>query len=153
MFSLADGIDEGVEEDMEDDFEQVLAEHIDGATQKRLDCIRIINFIDCYAGWVNTLTRGCSLSFVFILHSFLISKQIYLVLYNALHVLIYLGWCFDHSCSKIFWLSFRVYENGVYVFYFPLMVIGDFLDELKNHMPRKYWILSGVTIFYFVIKQ
>lgn len=30
----ADGIEEGVEEDVEDDFEQVLAENIDGATQK-----------------------------------------------------------------------------------------------------------------------
>ena len=35
VFLTVDGIDEGVEEDIEDDFEQVLAENIDGATQKR----------------------------------------------------------------------------------------------------------------------
>jgi len=35
LFCTADGFDEGVEEDVEDDFEQVLAENIDGATQKR----------------------------------------------------------------------------------------------------------------------
>ena len=35
LFLIADGIEEGVEEDVEDDFEQVLAENIDGATQKR----------------------------------------------------------------------------------------------------------------------
>lgn len=35
FISIADGLDEGGEEDYEDDFEQVLADYIDRATQKR----------------------------------------------------------------------------------------------------------------------
>ena len=34
----ADGFDEGLEEDIEDDFEHILAENIDGATQRRFVC-------------------------------------------------------------------------------------------------------------------
>lgn len=35
FITIADGLDEGGEEDYEDDFEQVLADYIDRATQKR----------------------------------------------------------------------------------------------------------------------
>lgn len=35
FITIADGLDEGGDEDYEDDFEQVLADYIDRATQKR----------------------------------------------------------------------------------------------------------------------
>lgn len=44
FFFAADGFDEGAEEDIEDDFEHILAENIDGATQKRYFVWHVIVF-------------------------------------------------------------------------------------------------------------
>lgn len=44
VFFAADGFDEGAEEDIEDDFEHILAENIDGATQKRYFVWHVIVF-------------------------------------------------------------------------------------------------------------